>query len=244
MDDHELATKFQQDHFTATAALIALMLKNLPDDVRTRTFDAMRNGTGKVELRTRVESSETELVLVPRDGSAPLWLARTEYAVISTFFRVAAFVSVVCSSSSAFAVFGVPYVTPEHPTTSDTVSLNIFQGGCDGVTGPEAPTVTLEGNHVYVLGQGVRYTNPELCTLTPGIAMWPIGSYSAGNYTLQLDLRYPTIGGDFVTETLGVVDFDVAGATQAISAPALSPALLVALILLIASLGARAAAKS
>ena len=38
---------------------------------------AMRNGTGKVELRTRVESNETELVLVPTDGSEPLWLART-----------------------------------------------------------------------------------------------------------------------------------------------------------------------
>jgi hypothetical protein len=45
-------------------ALIGLMLTNLPDDVRTRTLDAVRNGTGKVELRTRVESNETELVLV------------------------------------------------------------------------------------------------------------------------------------------------------------------------------------
>jgi hypothetical protein len=33
------------------------MLKNLPEDVRTRTLDAVRNGTGKVELRTRVESN-------------------------------------------------------------------------------------------------------------------------------------------------------------------------------------------
>ena len=40
------------------------MLKNLPDGVRTRTLDAVRNGTGKVELRTRLESNETELVLI------------------------------------------------------------------------------------------------------------------------------------------------------------------------------------
>jgi hypothetical protein len=45
MRDHELAAKLLQDHFTSTAALIALMLKNLPDDVRTRTLDAVRNGT-------------------------------------------------------------------------------------------------------------------------------------------------------------------------------------------------------
>jgi hypothetical protein len=77
MDDGELARQLLQDHFTATAALIALMLKNLPDGVKTRAFDAVRNGTGKVELRTRLETSETELVLVPVDGSEPLWLART-----------------------------------------------------------------------------------------------------------------------------------------------------------------------
>jgi len=75
MDDHDLAATLLKDHFTATAALVALMLKNLSDEVRTRTFDAVRNGTGKVELRTRVESNETELVLVPMDGSNPLSLA-------------------------------------------------------------------------------------------------------------------------------------------------------------------------
>jgi hypothetical protein len=77
MHDHDLAAKLLRDHFTATAALIALMLKDLPEFVRTRTFDAVRNGTGNVELRTRVESNETELVLVPVDGSEPLLLART-----------------------------------------------------------------------------------------------------------------------------------------------------------------------
>jgi hypothetical protein len=76
--DDELAEKLLQNHFTATAALIALMPKNLPDDVRTRTLDAVRNRTGKVELRTRVESNETELVLVPADGSEPLWLGCTD----------------------------------------------------------------------------------------------------------------------------------------------------------------------
>jgi hypothetical protein len=67
MDDGVLAEMLLRNHFTATAALIALMLKNQLDDVRTRTLDAVRNGTGKVELRTRVESNET-------DGSEPLWL--------------------------------------------------------------------------------------------------------------------------------------------------------------------------
>lgn len=76
-NDSELAPKLLRDHFASTTALVALMLKNLPDDVRTRTLDAVRNGTGTVELRTRVESNETELVLVPNNGSESLWLART-----------------------------------------------------------------------------------------------------------------------------------------------------------------------
>jgi hypothetical protein len=77
MDDNELAARLLRDHFTATAALIALMLNNLPDGVRTRTLDALRNGNGEVELRTRVESNETELVLAQADGSEALSLART-----------------------------------------------------------------------------------------------------------------------------------------------------------------------
>jgi hypothetical protein len=75
MDDHDLAARLLRDHFTATAALLALMLENPPDDVRTRTLDGVRNGIGKVEQRTRVESNETELVLVPTDASGALRIA-------------------------------------------------------------------------------------------------------------------------------------------------------------------------
>jgi hypothetical protein len=49
----------------------------LPDEVRSRVFDAVRNQTGHVELRTRIDTGQTELVLVPIDGMEPLWLART-----------------------------------------------------------------------------------------------------------------------------------------------------------------------
>jgi hypothetical protein len=78
VDDHDLAERLLKDHFLAPTALIALMLKNLPDEVRTRTLDAVRKSTGKVELRTRVESNETELVLVPTNGPEVLWLARAD----------------------------------------------------------------------------------------------------------------------------------------------------------------------
>jgi hypothetical protein len=76
VDDQDLAERLLKDHHVTAAALIALMFKHLPDEVRTRTLDAVRNGTGKVELRTRVASNETDLLLVPTDGSEALRLVR------------------------------------------------------------------------------------------------------------------------------------------------------------------------
>ena len=37
---------------------------------------AILSGTGHVELRTQIHDSQVELVLVPADGSEPLWLRR------------------------------------------------------------------------------------------------------------------------------------------------------------------------
>jgi len=42
-----------------------------------RVHQAIHDGTGYVELRTRIETGQAELVLVPTDGSEPLWIART-----------------------------------------------------------------------------------------------------------------------------------------------------------------------
>jgi hypothetical protein len=53
------------------------MLVELPDEVRSRVDQAIHDGTGYVELRTRIETGQFELVLVPMDRSEPLSLART-----------------------------------------------------------------------------------------------------------------------------------------------------------------------
>lgn len=75
-EDRALAKELLGLSLHRNAALIAIMLKNLPDEVRTRMLDAVLDGNDKIELRTRVESKETEMVLVPTDESEPLWLAR------------------------------------------------------------------------------------------------------------------------------------------------------------------------
>jgi len=72
-----LAEQLQRDQVLATRALAAVMLDALPESVRTRVHQAVHDGTGYVELRTRIETGQTELVLVPIDGSEVLWIART-----------------------------------------------------------------------------------------------------------------------------------------------------------------------
>ena len=63
VDDHDLAAQLLKDHLTASAALIALMLKNLPDEVRTRTLDAVR--------QRRRQGRATDARGVERDGTCP-----------------------------------------------------------------------------------------------------------------------------------------------------------------------------
>jgi 16S rRNA G1207 methylase RsmC len=78
MNDRDLAHMLLQNHFTAVGALTALQMRHLPDEVRGRVADVISNGTGYIELRTRLDTSQTELVLVPVDGSEALWLAKTK----------------------------------------------------------------------------------------------------------------------------------------------------------------------
>lgn len=77
MTQRKLAQQLQLDQVLASRALAAVMLHALPEEVGTRVHQAIRDGTGYVELRTRIESGQTELVLLPIDGSEPLWIART-----------------------------------------------------------------------------------------------------------------------------------------------------------------------
>ena len=77
MNEHDLAETLIRDHVLAARALSALQMRQLDDGVRDRVNQAIANRTGFIELRTRIETSETEPVLVTADGTDPLWLART-----------------------------------------------------------------------------------------------------------------------------------------------------------------------
>jgi len=58
----------------AASALTALQLHQLSADAQPRLNEAILSGTGHVELRTRIDGGLVELVLIPADGSEPLWV--------------------------------------------------------------------------------------------------------------------------------------------------------------------------
>ena len=112
---------------------------------------------------------------------------------------------------SAEAFFDTPYVTPEHPVTGETISVNVRGGQCDALMGAIPPQITQDGSSIRILFWSVHYTDSELCFLGVGTATLPVGSYSAGNYTLQVDRFYGNILGETIYETLGVIPFTVTG---------------------------------
>jgi hypothetical protein len=75
--DHALAEALIRDNVLAARAVASLQLHHLNDETRGRVHQAIANRTGHLELRTHIETAETELVLVPTDGTEPLWLTRT-----------------------------------------------------------------------------------------------------------------------------------------------------------------------
>lgn len=77
MSEQHLVEALIRDNVLATRALVCLKLHRLDESVRGRVHQAIANRTGVLELRTRIETAETELVLVPADGTEPLWLTRT-----------------------------------------------------------------------------------------------------------------------------------------------------------------------
>jgi hypothetical protein len=75
--ERDLAEQLLRDQMLSARALVALQLNQLHPEIRSRVNQAITNGTGYAELRTRISTGETDLVLVPADGSAPLVLATT-----------------------------------------------------------------------------------------------------------------------------------------------------------------------
>jgi hypothetical protein len=137
------------------------------------------------------------------------------------------------STQRAWAFLDPPYITPVNPTAGDSISVNIYGGECDfadgGVVWP--PPVTEQGSELTILLTGGHEEDPEFCYFGVGTFTAPIGIYPPGAYILRVNWRYSTFSG-WVTETLGVIPFTIAGVPPKppVEAPASSNASLALLL--------------
>jgi hypothetical protein len=145
----------------------------------------------------------------------------------------------VCTSP-AWAFLDPPYVTPANPKAGDSVSVNIYGGGCDlidyGINWP--PPVSRAGSAITILFTGVHEGDPEWCFYNVGTATYPVGTFPPGAYTLDVERRYTTVFGEWTQETLGIIPFIVAGVPSKppAEAPASSRTSLTALLAALASM--------
>lgn len=111
----------------------------------------------------------------------------------------------------ASAFLDAPYITPANPVAGQLVSVNIYGGECDlvdmGISWP--PPVTQQGSSIEILFTGIHEVNPEWCYYGLGTATYPVGTFSPGSYTLDVERRYGTIFGEWEQETLGTISFTV-----------------------------------
>jgi hypothetical protein len=149
-------------------------------------------------------------------------------------FRALWTLALVLSARPAFAFLDPPYITPANPTSGEPISVNIYGGGCDlvddGIVWP--PPITQDRNDLRILLTGIHEEDPEFCYYSVGTSTYPLGTYAPGQYLLRVDWRYSDFSG-WVTETLGVIPFTVAGTPPQtpVEAPTLSLAGLGSLLL-------------
>jgi hypothetical protein len=77
MNEPNLSETLYSDLLAATAALASHQLNALTESARLAVADSVNSGAARLELRVQLDGGATEILLVPVDGSAPLWIART-----------------------------------------------------------------------------------------------------------------------------------------------------------------------
>jgi hypothetical protein len=147
---------------------------------------------------------------------------------IPAIWSVWALILAVCGRT-AFAFVNAPILIPDHPTAGRLVSISVTAGLCN-LMGGAPPEVATQGNNIHVLLQSAHSIDNEFCTFPTLATTYAIGQFAPGSYTMQVDRTFIGSNGP-VTETIGVIVFDVAALA---SAPTLSQWGLLLLFLVVA----------
>jgi hypothetical protein len=126
-------------------------------------------------------------------------------------------------ASSARAFFDPPWISPAAPIAGDVVSVNIRDGVCDAIFfRPGYPQITQQGNLIHLVEYGHHWDTDDLCIYDIGHLVEPIGAFSAGHYTLMIDLFFIDALGFPQILSIGSVSFNVADVTPVARVPALT----------------------
>lgn len=141
----------------------------------------------------------------------------------------------------ANAFFDPPWIAPAAPIAGETVEANIHGGICDAIfERPGFPQITRVGDAIRIVEFGDHATFEDFCIYGVGTLTVPIGAFPPGDYTLTIDLTYQDFFGEPQTLNIGVVPFTVSDIPASAPVPATRPIGLLALMLLVAGLTARA----
>jgi len=135
----------------------------------------------------------------------------------------------------AHAFFDAPWIAPAAPMAGELMSVNIRGGICDVFfDAPGYPQIVLEGNNIRVIEYGHHEDFQDFCIYGLWKVVVPIGTPSAGVYTITVDFLYQGILGP-TTTNLGVIPLTVTGVASAAPIPAFTSAAEIVLRALISS---------
>ncbi len=139
-------------------------------------------------------------------------------------------------ASEVMAFVDPPSIEPETAESGETVVLHLRTGGCDGVLGGgNNPAVTLDGNEIDVLIDGLRRFDLAWCVFPIVNHAFPLGGFEPGHYSVAVRYRFTPFGLPTEIETLGVLPLEVIGPASppAVAVPATSWMALLLLIFFI-----------
>lgn len=131
-------------------------------------------------------------------------------------------VLVLLYPQALFAFITDPELEPNPAVAGQAVNVLLTTGICDGILGgTDNPAITVDGQGIDVLIDGVRESNPIWCNIPVVDHTLPIGSYEAGGYVVTVRFRYDPFGLPVETEILGEIPLSVQGQPTPQSVPGL-----------------------
>jgi hypothetical protein len=113
----------------------------------------------------------------------------------------------------AQTIYDTPALNPSAPASGQPISVELHGNPCVlYIYDPpnETGVVSRNGSSITLTVQAVVSPDFDFCIYPTFTVPYPIGAYTPGNYTVQVDAQYEEFLGGTVTQTLGTLPFVVA----------------------------------